>query len=172
MALPSHRPFTDHAGRDIDLRRYGEGPLDDEFEALVALYREFPQSQRSSGVPPNEEPAIRPWLERILTDYCTVAWHDGRAVGQVVLVDDRPTGYELAMFVHPDYQFCGIGTELMAAVLADAVRDDVERVYLLTENPAMAAIAYNYGYALTDRFDGQLTLARDLGTATPPVPES
>ncbi|MFC6726416.1 hypothetical protein ACFQE1_19020, partial [Halobium palmae] len=76
LDAPPSDSFTDASGRRIDLYEYGRGPIADEFEALVGLYREFDPRYRSDGIPPATESGVRAWVARLSRDHCTVAWHD------------------------------------------------------------------------------------------------
>lgn len=161
-------PFQDRQSRLIDIRRYGDGPETDEFEALVTFYRSFDPSSRENGIPPVSEPTTRTWLDQLLAGHSVVAWHGTSAVGQVVLVPDAKRGHELAIFVHQHYRRSGIGGRLVAAVLAIAADERIERMGLLTtgDNRAMLGLAHRSGFVETGSYSGQVELA-----FRPPTPE-
>ncbi|MFB6169573.1 MAG: N-acetyltransferase family protein [Haloarculaceae archaeon] len=147
---PPPTTFTDHHGRSIALRRFGEGPVEDEFEALVAFYLDFPPADRSLGVPPVGEARIRRWLETLADARCLLAWHEDRPVGQAVLVDVEGSTAELAIFVGPAFQHAGVGTHLLGSLLAHGRETGVERVWLLVESENRPAVNLylDFGFAV------------------------
>lgn len=153
--------FHDRQRRLIDIRRYGDGPETDEFEALVSFYRSFDPSLRENDIPPGTEPTIRTWLDQLVAGHSVVAWHGTNAVGQVVLVPDPKRGHELAIFVHQHYRRSGVGARLVAAVLAIAADERIERMGLLTtkDDRAMLGLAHRSGFVETSSYSGQVELA-------------
>lgn len=144
--------FTDREDREIEVlaydRRY-EAPEErsddelgrgEEFEALVRMYDEFDPADRAQGIPPSGEKRIREWLETLADGLNVIAWHDERVAGHATLVPDGNGAYELAIFVHQDYQGAGIGTQLMHALLGHAKRNGVEKVWLTVERWNRAAV--------------------------------
>lgn len=129
-AAVSHPPvsFVDQSGRGIDLRVYGDGPVENKFEALVEMYLDFDSVHRRLGIPPAEEGRIRAWLNRLLNGYCIVAGEGSRAAGQAVLLEDGSGSYELAIFLHQDYHRAWIGTYMMWSLLSCGKQQGVERV--------------------------------------------
>lgn len=152
--------FEDRAGRTIDLRAYGDGPVDDEFAALVECYLTFDRRHRSLGLPPADEARIHVWQDTILRGHCVVAWHGDRAVGQAVLVPDSEGDHEFAIFVHQDYHAAGIGTQLTHAVLAHGCEHGVDRVWLLVEGSNRDAVTLyrEVGFVLTGRQGPELEM--------------
>ena len=126
---------TDKEGREIEIRPYADG----EFEAVVEMYADFDSADRAQGIPPATESRIREWFEDLLTGLNVVAWHDDRAVGHATLVPDEDA-YELAIFVHQDYQRAGIGSKLIRALLGHGRAEGVERVWLTVERWNHAAV--------------------------------
>lgn len=147
-ALPPAR-FEDARGRELSIRRFGAGPVDDEFEALVDFFEEFPASDRSLGVPPMGEVRIRQWLGRITEDVCLVTWRDEQPAGLAVLVAADGATYELAVFVGPTFQHAGVGTHLLGSLLADGNDQGVERVWLLVEHENRAAVNLYLDFGFT-----------------------
>ena len=135
------RTFTDAEDREIELVAYDGS--DAEREALVSMYVDFDPAQRAQGVPPVGEAAVREWLATLLDEsaeaddrergHNVLARHDDRAVGHATLVSDGEGGWELAIFVHQEYQSAGIGTELIQALLGHGAANGVERVWLTVE---------------------------------------
>ncbi|SNR52468.1 GNAT family N-acetyltransferase [Halorubrum vacuolatum] len=126
--------FDDRSGRAVEVRAYdGSEP---EHEALVAMYTSFDPADRAQGIPPGGESRVRDWLEAILDEDCfnVLAWCDGEVAGHATLVPDGDgESYELAIFVHQDYQEAGIGTRLIRGLLGYGQRHDIEKVWLTVE---------------------------------------
>lgn len=160
IAGPFPRPplsFTDAAGRAISVCVHGNGPVEDrdaEFEALVSMYATFDPADRAQGIPPSGEDRVRRWLETLFDDVSVnvIAWHDDRAVGHATLVADNEGGYELAIFVHQEYQHAGIGSRLLRGLLGEAVRRDIDRVWLTVEhwNDVAIRLYHDVGFETTD----------------------
>jgi ribosomal protein S18 acetylase RimI-like enzyme len=145
--------FTDREGREIEIRPYagevengdgeasgdGEAAEREEFEAVVEMYADFDPADRAQGIPPATESRVRDWFEGLLEGLNVVAWHDDRAVGHATLVPDEET-YELAIFVHQDYQRAGIGSKLIRALLGYGRAEGVEKVWLSVERWNHAAV--------------------------------
>jgi GNAT superfamily N-acetyltransferase len=132
---PPPRSFEDAEGRELRVHAYGEGPVDDESEALVEMYVAFDPEDRAQGIPPTGEEGVRAWLENILAADCVnvVAWHGDEAVGHATLVPDEQGAYELAIFVLAAYQNAGVGTRLIESLLGAGREEGIERVWLSVE---------------------------------------
>ncbi|MFC7081666.1 GNAT family N-acetyltransferase [Halorussus caseinilyticus] len=127
--------FADKEGRELEIRPYE----DDEFEAVVEMYADFEPADRAQGIPPATESRVRDWFENLLDGLNVVAWHDDRAVGHATLVPDEDA-YELAIFVHQEYQRAGIGSNLIRALLGHGQANGVEKVWLTVERWNHAAV--------------------------------
>lgn len=140
---PPPRTFVDGAGREIAIREFGDGPVDDEREALFDMYAGFDPADRAQGVPPAHEPDLRAWLDRLLAGDAVdvLAWDGETVAGHAVLVPDGDGAVELAVFVPQSYQRAGIGTALVRALLGAGAAAGVERVWLTVERWNHAAIA-------------------------------
>ncbi|MFQ3318278.1 MAG: GNAT superfamily N-acetyltransferase [Natronomonas sp.] len=156
--------FEDGDGRAIDIHPYGNGPIGDEYEALVEMYLDFDPRHRSLGIPPTEASQIREWLDRILEDYCVLAWHGDQPIGQAVLIEDDPGRHELAIFLHQAYHGAGIGTHLLEATLGYGKRHGISHVWLLVERENRPAVnLYNdVGFAVVNDFGHDLEMALTL----------
>lgn len=126
------REVTDAEGREIRLHALDDAD-DATVEALVDFYTSFPSDQRAQGTPPAGETNVRKWLDRVLEGYAVVARHGERVVGHVLFVRGGDRGYELAIFVDPDYQRAGIGTELVRTGLGHVQSAGVDYVWLSVE---------------------------------------
>ncbi|ERH06869.1 MAG: acetyltransferase [Halonotius sp. J07HN4] len=130
--------FVDAEGDRWTLRPAGEHDLD----RVVALYDDFGPADRSMGIPPATDHRRRSWIETLLAEgHNIVAEGAEGLVGHVVYTpaeDDRP---ELAVFVHPNRQNRGIGTELCAQAAAAAVDADRTALELHVDQRNRAAVA-------------------------------
>ncbi|EMA45997.1 GNAT family N-acetyltransferase [Halococcus saccharolyticus] len=165
-AAISHPPvsFVDQIGREIDLRVYGDGPVENEFEALVEMYLDFDPAHRTLGIPPGEESRIRAWLEKLLDGYCVVAWEGDRVAGQAVLAEDRSGSYELAIFLHQDYHRAWIGTYMMWSLFSYGRQQGVERVWLLVERENRIAVNlyHDVGFVVTEARGSDVEMSINL----------
>lgn len=155
------RLFVDRDGRDIEVRRY-----DDDYEALVEMYKGFNPEDRAQGIPPSNEKQIRNWLDDLLVDECVnvVAWHDEQAIGHAMLVPDRYEASELAIFVLREYQEAGIGTGLIKALLGAGRQEGIEYVWLTVErwNTPATALYRKVGFDPNDDGGFELEMAARL----------
>jgi ribosomal protein S18 acetylase RimI-like enzyme len=116
---------TDETGRDIYIGIYNR-----DQPGIVAMYTEFDDGSRSQGVPPRSESTIREWVETLCADGLNViAKHNGSPVGHAVLVPTNDSA-ELAIFVHPEYQSAGIGTQLLKTLLGHGQATGLDHVWL------------------------------------------
>lgn len=159
--------FVDDAGREIEIDRIAP---DDQssIDRLVEMYRTFDPADRAQGIPPVREQQIRDWLELVLGDGPDiVSSHDGRVVGHATLVPDGEGGYELAIFVHQDYQGNGVGSRLLRSLLGAAAADGIDRVWLTVErwNTVAVSLYESVGFRAADRgrfeLEMSLRLAQD-----------
>jgi RimJ/RimL family protein N-acetyltransferase len=127
---------------------------DGDRDALVRMYDDFDPADRAQGIPPVGEERIRDWLDHLLCDDCfnVVARHGDRVVGHATLVSDDTGAYELAIFVHQEFQGAGIGTDLLEALLGHGTEQGVDRVWLTVERWNRPAINLykKVGFETTD----------------------
>jgi GNAT superfamily N-acetyltransferase len=170
-AGPFPRPpetFTDRAERPIEIRVIGAGSLgpDAEREAITAMYVTFDQADRAQGLPPSRESAVGEWLDRILIPDAVnlVAWHGDVVAGHATLVPDDEGAYELAIFVHQDYQRAGIGGRLIRVGLRHARAEGVEQVWLTVEPGKRRALKLysNVGFDASNPFGMVTRMSRLL----------
>lgn len=124
---PPHT-FTDRAEREITIRRF-----DQDIDSLVSMYERFETADRSQGLPPVREDAIRRWLDVLAEGISVVAWHGERAVGHATLLDCGDGTHELTIFVASSYQLAGIGSQLIRCLLGAGQQAGVEAVWLSVE---------------------------------------
>lgn len=153
------RTFTDAKGRHIEVDRHVGEP-----EPLVEMYLHFDSRSRSQGLPPQTEPQIHEWLERILENgFHVIARHEDAFVGHAMLLPYDETS-ELAIFVRPTYQTAGIGTELIDELLAYGRDEGIDHVWLTVSRGNRIAIrlykSADFETRLEDR--GEVEMERDL----------
>jgi ribosomal protein S18 acetylase RimI-like enzyme len=155
--------FTDAAARVIDFLVYGDGPISDEREALIAMYANFDSADRAQGVPPIREEAVRDWIDALLTEDAVnvLAWHDEFVAGHATLVPDGNGAHELAIFVHHQYQGAGIGSRLIRHLLGEGGRRGLERVWLTVErwNTPAVNLYRDVGFETTEAESFELEMA-------------
>ncbi|MFB6072533.1 MAG: N-acetyltransferase family protein [Halobacterium sp.] len=134
--------FADREAREIDVRAF-EDPSEAAFDALVEMYVDFDPADRAQGVPPVGEDRVRDWLDTLLErdGFDVVAWHSDEVAGHATLVPDDEATYELAIFVHQDYQGAGIGTRLIEALLGYGQANGAALVWLTVERWNRPAVA-------------------------------
>ncbi len=163
---PPPRSMADASGREITIRRFGTDDPAAEREALAAMYDRFDPADRAQGIPPSNEPAVRDWLDELLVEDAVnvLAWDGEDVAGHAVLVPDAGEEYELAIFVHQDYQGEGIGTELIRALLGAGAADGIERVWLTVErwNHAAVSLYEGVGFETTNAGSFELEMAARL----------
>jgi GNAT superfamily N-acetyltransferase len=122
--------FSDRKGRAITLRSGGPGWA----EALYGMYRTYDPSQQAQGIPPLHPVRLREWLRSLLEEGINLlAVHGDRVVGHAVLMPDQLGSYELAIFVHQDFQGAGVGSRLLQALIVHARERGVKEIWLSVE---------------------------------------
>ena len=128
--------FSDEAGRDIDVR-----PFDGETDALAEMYRTLDPADRTQGIPPRNDARLVSWVETLTGEGLNlVAWHGDRAVGHTALMPMDKEHWELAIFVHSDYQKARIGTRLLRCLFGYGKDHGVDLVWLSVERHNNAAL--------------------------------
>lgn len=143
---------------------------DEDVERLVEMYEAFGIRDRAQGVPPTVDYRRRSWVETLLTEGTNVV-AEGRdqLVGHVVYTPSDDACPELAVFVHPEFQERGIGTELCKHAIADAVAAEREAFELHVEpsNHAAISVYRRLGFTVIDRnVDIRMELPFDETIAT------
>ncbi len=154
--------FNDREEREIEIRPCEE----DDVEALVAMYVDFDPADRAQGIPPATEPRVRDWVETLTESdgLNVIAWHDNNVAGHATLVPDVDSAYELAIFVHQDYQRAGIGSHLIRTLLGYGKQQDIEKVWLTVErwNRAAVNLYRNVGFETADAESFELEMVLRL----------
>ncbi|MFB6152888.1 MAG: N-acetyltransferase family protein [Halodesulfurarchaeum sp.] len=159
--LRAPHQFEDNAGRTIEICRYGRGPVQEEFDALVDMYLDFAGECRAMGIPPVMEEDLTEWLDVVLEGLGVVAWHGDRAVGHALLLGNDD-GHEVAIFVHQEFQQASIGTHLLRTLLGEAEEAGIESVWLTVEsrNSVAKRLFRSVGFEITR--GGQTELVMEL----------
>ncbi|PHQ38690.1 GNAT family N-acetyltransferase [Halorubrum persicum] len=155
--------FTDREDRTVELRPYEN--TEREREALVEMYDSFDPADRAQGIPPGGEERIREWLDAILGGECrnVIAWCGDEVAGHATLVPDGDA-YELAIFVHQEYQRAGIGTYLIRGLLGHGQAEGIEKVWLTVErwNRAAVSLYKKIGFETSDAESFELEMGLRL----------
>ncbi|MGQ0561633.1 MAG: GNAT family N-acetyltransferase [Gemmatimonadota bacterium] len=131
--------LVDNRGRAFRVR---ELELPADRARLAALYRTFEPKRAAQGLPPEDDGAIRRWLDRILdTGVHLVVEVDGGLCGHVMLMPMEHEGEtELANFLHQSMRGRGIGSALNKLAVARARENGCRRVWLSVEPSNIPAI--------------------------------
>ncbi|WP_248516665.1 GNAT family N-acetyltransferase [Salinarchaeum laminariae] len=161
------RSITDQQDRDVRIEQYDGDPA-----PLEVCYEQFDDESRAQGIPPRSAQRRTAWIEDLLEGHDVVAWDDGDAVGHAVLIpygdgeeeEEEEEAAELAVFVRPDYQSAGIGTELVRSLLALGRREGIQRVTLVVEpsNTIAVSLYRTVGFSVTDKHRGEFAMEREL----------
>ncbi len=118
--------------------------------ALLAMYEEFEPKGAADGLPPAHHPEV--WLDRVANGPNLIALVQDRIVGHAILCPEGASG-ELAVFVHQGFRNRGIGRRLLAALIQEADRMGLERVWGTTEpdNIAMIRLTGEMGFQPSER---------------------
>lgn len=158
--------FVDKHGALWTLRPGREGDADQ----LAEMYDAFGVSDRAQGLPPVDEERRRSWIETLLAEgYNVVAAGDDRLIGHVAYTPIDAECPELAVFVHPEFQDRGIGTELCKHAIAAAADDEREAIELYVErsNQAARTVYRRLGFTVVERRgDVRMELPLDRTIAT------
>lgn len=165
---PPPRTVVDALGRYMDFRLYGNGPVDDEYEALVGMYLDFAPEHRSLGLPPITESRIREWVDVLVAGDSALAWDEARVAGQATLLESGESECEMSIFLHQAYQGAGIGTFLTETLLGHAKQQGVGRVWVLVERANYRAVNLyrDVGFSVTENHGADVEMAIDLGNGT------
>lgn len=150
--------FTDRTGRQITVKPY-HGTAD----SLVEMYLTYDEPA-TRGLPPQTEAEIRDWVGIHLEDGLNVvARHNWMVVGHAALVPHAEKA-ELIIFVHPEEQSMGIGTQLIRGLLGYGQERGVEKVWLSVsaDNLALLRITTAVGFEPPENTQVEFRLGRLL----------
>jgi L-amino acid N-acyltransferase YncA len=114
-------------------------------QAIVAMYEIFEPKGACLGLPPRKDPGR--WLDTLREFPNVVALHNGRVIAHAALCAEKESG-EVAVFVHQDYRNRGLGRRLLEALIREARRMGLRRVWGMTEldNVPMLRLAHSLGF--------------------------
>ncbi len=114
-------------------------------DALLDMYQTFQPRPASLGLPPNAN--VGEWLDRLAGYPSFVAFAGSEIAGHGVLCPENGAG-EVAVFVHQDHRGQGIGEKLLRAILDEARRLGLSRVWGTTQldNTPMLRLAHAMGF--------------------------
>lgn len=118
-------------------------------EPLQAMYATFDSEHRTKGLPPATSAQLESWLDELTgTGWNLVTVCDEQIVGHVSVAPVDADEPELVIFVHPDFQNRGIGTEMLKQVIAYADHRDHEALSLIVEsgNERALTVYENVGF--------------------------
>ncbi|RQG87900.1 GNAT family N-acetyltransferase [Natrarchaeobius halalkaliphilus] len=123
-----------------------------DYYPLVSMYDEMGAEQQTMGIPPLTRGRVESWIERLYRHgWNLIAKHDGRVVGHVGVTPTESDEPEFVIFIAPEYQNRGLGSELMKHVIAyasdrgyDALTLDVAR-----ENRRAITVYRNVDFEVT-----------------------
>jgi len=128
--------------------------VSEDAAALAEMYEGFGTADRAQGLPPVTRSRRADWLETMLADgNVVVAERNGEPFGHAMYTPTDAARPELAVFVHPEMQGRGVGTELCRHVIADADAGDREGLELHVEsgNRVARSVYRTVGFELADR---------------------
>jgi len=110
--------------------------VSEDAAALAEMYEGFGTADRAQGLPPVTRSRRADWLETMLADGSNVVApeRNGEPFGHAMYTPTDAARPELAVFVHPEMQGRGVGTELCRHVIADADAGDREGLELHVES--------------------------------------
>ncbi|WP_302082617.1 GNAT family N-acetyltransferase [Salinibaculum rarum] len=166
VGCPARCPrFVDKEGTPICITPGGE----EEADALVDFYDEYPSRDRSMSLPPLTRPQIESWVDRIIDRGKSIlAYHDGELVGHVAYLPADKDEPELIVFVASEYQNRGLGTELCRQAMAHAAEDDhtALTLHVDVDNQRALAVYQSLGFVEVDRKDKRIEMRLALDDET------
>ncbi|QSW97688.1 GNAT family N-acetyltransferase [Haloterrigena alkaliphila] len=128
--------FVDRQGTALLIRPYDP----DRYDALVAMYESIQTS--TMGLPPSRRETLERWIHGLAADgWNLLATLGDDVVGHVAVVPADATDPEFVIFVHPEFQDRGIGTELLQQVVAYADDRNYDELNLNVSREQRRAIA-------------------------------
>ena len=152
--------FVDKEGARWTIR-----PATDADEPFLAeMYEDFGRPHRAQGLPPVSRRRRVDWIQSMLSEgNNVVAERNGELFGHAMYTPTDADTPELAVFVHPDAQDRGVGTELCRHVIANAAaagRDGIE-LHVETGNRPARSVYRTVGFEVVER-RGDLRMRLDL----------
>lgn len=137
--------FRDDTGTPMLVYPYEEINRD----GLRAMYEEFDAENRTKGLPPATVSQLETWLDQLTTSgWNLVTVCNDQVVGHVSVAPVEAREPELVIFVHPEFQNRGIGTEMLKQVIAYADHHDHDGLSLIvaSDNARAITVYENIGF--------------------------
>jgi len=153
--------FTDKHGTALLALPYGDA----DRAALLDMYDQFTQYDRAQGLPPQTRERTATWLDSLTEQGLNLVIHcDGSIVGHVGVVPMNSNAPELVVFVHPEWQDRGIGTELMHQAIAhvSAAGREALRLEVMSDNRTALAVYQNIGFDVIERTFNEMAMRLSL----------
>ncbi len=114
--------------------------------ALIAMYLSFEPKGAALGLPPRKD--VESWLDHLSAYPNFVLLVEGQVVGHAVLCPEGDSA-EVALFVRQRYRGLGLGRKLLGALLDEARRRGLRRVWGITDlyNLPMLRLARSFGFS-------------------------
>ncbi len=155
-------PFKTKKGRDVTICLYSE----EAREGLLAFYDQFEPKEGYQGLPPRLESNRRLWAENLVEGNLTLLVMDGARVIAHAAAIAIPSSEmaELLVFVRPEFQNQGIGTELIKWVAKLAGERGFKRLWLtvLTSNPIAIYVFRKCGFKFIGPMDSEREMILEL----------
>jgi len=136
-----------------------------QFDLLTRMYDRFDPIGAAFGLPPRSAEARRQWIWAALGHEVNVATFRLLGTPQVMLSGCGHVRLrELAIFVHQDYRWRGLGTALVKAALGRGAKMGLRRVWSMTASADRVALRLqrNCGFRLTKSISLEAELEIDL----------
>jgi GNAT superfamily N-acetyltransferase len=118
-------------------------------QAIVEMYEVFEPKGACLGLPPRKDPGR--WLNTLSEFPNFIALQSSKVIAHAALCPDGEIG-EVAVFVHQDFRSCGLGRQLLEALIREARRMGLRRVWGMTEldNVPMLRLARSLGFVTAE----------------------
>ncbi len=115
-------------------------------ETLMAMYESFEPKGAALGLPLRCN--TERWLDQLSPYPNFVLLAEGRVIGYAVLCPEGDSA-EVAVFVHQRYRGLGLGRKLLGALLDEARRRSLRRVWGITElyNITMLRLVHSFSFS-------------------------
>ena len=153
--------FFDSEGRSVLIRPYRPTDWDD----LQTMYSDVDAANSTLGVPPASVDEVKDWLANLIAvGWNLLAFDDDQAIGHVAIAPADANQPHLVVFVHPDDQNRGIGTELLKHLIAYAAdrKHDALTLSVAVDNKEMLGVATNLSFDVTDRLPMEYSMKLSL----------
>lgn len=129
------------------------------------MYDSFTQYDRAQGLPPHTRERTAGWIDSLVERGLNLlAQCAGSVVGHIGVVPMSSPSPELVVFVHPDWQGRGIGTELIKQAIAHVSAEGREAITLevMSDNRNALAVYQNVGFDVVERTFNELEMRLPL----------